>query len=89
MNPRQLHLYHLWIALAIVSAAVTLIAAFGEWRGWFQDAGEALALAGLALTTGFGLLGASTYSVARLGTDLGHRLDQIYRLLEERLPPRP
>jgi hypothetical protein len=84
--PRRLHLYHLWITLAALGFAVTLIAAWGEWRGWWKEGGDALALAGLALTIGFGLLGASSYSVARLGADLGGRLDQIYRLLEDRLP---
>jgi hypothetical protein len=78
----RLHLYHLWIALAAIGFCVGLVAAWGEWRGWWKDAGEALGLASLLFTVGFGLLGASGAAIRQIGG----RLDAILDLLEERLP---
>ena len=94
LRPSRRLLYYRLGMLA--GAALVIVAALGEWLGWWRDLGVALGLVGLLATFLFGVGTASEQTVRRLEPPLERMsvdtatvrvvLERIERLLGERLP---
>ena len=95
--PRRPHVpYQVWFGLMWASAGLLVLAALGEYLGWWRDLGLFLALVSLGATVVFGFTAATARTVAQVGeeiADLGDKvntgnviLERIERLLADRLP---
>ena len=83
MTPRY---WNMWWTFTMVAAVVTLLVVILEAFGILQDLGLALAVAGVLVTTVFGLTASTRSSLTGFRGDVVPRLDRIITLLEERLP---
>jgi hypothetical protein len=81
------------IGLAL-GLGLLLVAAVGEWLGWWHDVGIVLGVVGLILSIWFGIGTATEDTVARLTDDIAEVADRvatsnaILARIEDRLPPR-
>jgi hypothetical protein len=78
--------WNIWWTLTVISAALTVAVVVLEVLGFFRDLGIILSAIGTAVTLLFGLTASTRSSVRELRGEIVPRLDEIIRLLDERLP---